>query len=300
MRNCPNINTPSAGGRIPFPSWAGGKCVTCGLGHSSRNAFRWFLSVSVEIPVPPMARGASARWAGCMGMSRRWPPPMGKNIVSPKAMRRTPPIWKPFSRQTEAVKIRFGLQPDQRSPHGTWTGSRHGQKIHDVARNGLAYGNMPQAAASQLTSDLVERSMIPIQNRNPAERPNHAHLAHVVADREEFRHHLTSQAVQRGHMGILRQSMGSDSRKTCTDTTAQSCRAWCGCGARSVRSLKTALTKPPRRALRQVLSSMGDSCPFWPNIQSSARAWRAPSAGQAILKTLNSPDAGTPGSPRRG
>ncbi len=113
------VHIPKLGGVRMHESlrWSG-KILS---GTVSRTADRWFLSVTVEIPDPPVIRRENPAVVGVdWGVSAWATLATGEKIPGPKAyatalqtLRR---LSHHFSRQMEAAKVRAGLQPGQPIP----------------------------------------------------------------------------------------------------------------------------------------------------------------------------------------
>ena len=87
-------------------------------GTISRIADRWFLSVTVEIPDPPVVRRENQAVVGVdLGVSAWATLSTGEKIIGPKAyaatLKKLRQLYKHFSRQMEAATVRAGLEPGQ-------------------------------------------------------------------------------------------------------------------------------------------------------------------------------------------
>ncbi|WP_207711880.1 RNA-guided endonuclease InsQ/TnpB family protein, partial [Sulfobacillus harzensis] len=101
-------------------------------GTISRTADRWFLSVTVEIPDPPVVRRENQAVVGVdLGVSAFATLSTGEKIIGPKAyataQKQLRRLSQHFSRQMEAAKVRAGLEPGQ--PICIWP-NRNGQFGH--------------------------------------------------------------------------------------------------------------------------------------------------------------------------
>ncbi|MCY0899214.1 MAG: RNA-guided endonuclease TnpB family protein [Firmicutes bacterium] len=179
----------------------------------SRTADRWFLSITVELPDPPVVRRENQAVVGVdWGVSALATLSTGEKIAGPKAyahaLHKLRRLSKQFSRQMEAAKVRAGLEPGQPIPNGMhipW--SKNMVKIQRrIARLHARIANIRADALHQLTTMLVERfDVIAIEDLNVAGMLKNHQLARRMADRGfgEFRRQLEYKATQRGKLVIV-------------------------------------------------------------------------------------------------
>jgi len=182
-------------------------------GTISRMADRWYLSVTVEIPDPPLVHRENQTVVGVdWGVCALATLSTGETVLGPKAygvalkqLRR----WsRQFSRQREAAKVRAGLEPGQPIPKGMhipW--SKHMVKIQRrIARLHARIANIRADALHPLTTMLVERfDVIAIEDLNVAGMLKNHQLARRIADMGfgEFCRQLEYKAAQRGKTVIV-------------------------------------------------------------------------------------------------
>lgn len=240
-------------------------------GTVSRTADRWFLSVTVEIPDPPVVCRENQAVGGVdLGVSALATLSTGEKIVGPKAyaaaqtkLRR---LQQHFSRQMEAAKVRAGLKPGQSIPKGMhipW--SKNMVKTQRrIARLHAQIANIRDNALHQLTTMLVKRfDVIAIEDLNVAGMLKNHKLARAIADMGfgEFRRQLEYKAAQRGKTVVVA-NRWYPSSKTCSQCGHKvpkmplSVRAWTcpQCQAQHDRDVNAAMN------LRQVAESSMGSC----------------------------------------
>ena len=182
-------------------------------GTISRTANRWFLSVTVEIPDPPIVRRENQTVAGAdLGVSALVTLSTGEKIAGPQAyaaaqkhLRRLP---QHFSRQMEAAKVRAGLQPGQPIPPGLRIPWSQGmvKTQRRIARLYARIADIRANALHQLTTMLVERfDVIAIEDLNVAGMLKNHHLARAIADMGfgEFRRQLEYKAALRNKTVVI-------------------------------------------------------------------------------------------------
>ena len=182
-------------------------------GTVSRTADRWFLSVTVEIPDPPVVRRENQAVVGVdLGVSALATLSTGEKIAGPKAyaatLKQLRRLAKQFSRQMEAAKVRAGLQPGQPIPKGMPIPlSQNMRKTQQrIARLHAQIAHIRANALHQLTTDLVERfDVIAIEDLNVVGMLKNHTLARQIADMGfgEFRRQLEYKAGQRGKTVIV-------------------------------------------------------------------------------------------------
>ena len=182
-------------------------------GTVSRTADRWFLSVTVEIPDPPVVRRENQAVVGVdLGVSALATLSTGEKIAGPKAyaatLKQLRRLAKQFSRQLEAAKVRAGLQPGQPIPKGMPIPlSQNMRKTQQrIARLHAQIAHIRANALHQLTTDLVERfDVIAIEDLNVVGMLKNHTLARQIADMGfgEFRRQLEHKAGQRGKTVIV-------------------------------------------------------------------------------------------------
>ncbi|PSR23197.1 MAG: hypothetical protein C7B45_03625 [Sulfobacillus acidophilus] len=135
-----------------------------GLGGTvSRTADRWFLSVTVEIPDPPVVHRENQTVVGVdLGVSALATLSTGETIVGPKAyaaaLKKLRRLSNQFSRQMEAAKVRAGLKPGEPIPKGMhipWSENMR-KTQRRIARLQARIANIRANTLHQLTTELVE------------------------------------------------------------------------------------------------------------------------------------------------
>ena len=208
-------------GRMHEPRRFAGKVLG---GTISRTANRWFLSVTVEIPDPPVVRRENQTvGGGDLGLSALATLSAGEKMGGPKAyaaaqnqLRRLP---QHFSRQMAAAKVRAGFVPGQPIPPGMrrpW--SQNMQKTQRrLVRLHARIAHIRADALHHLTTDLVQRfDVIAIEELTVAGMLNNHHLARAIADRGfgEFRRQLKYKAALR-NTPVIVVNRWYPSSKTC-------------------------------------------------------------------------------------
>ena len=194
-------------------------------GTISRIADRWFLSVTVEIPDPPVVRRENQAVVGVdLGVSAWATLSTGEKIIGPKAyaatLKKLRQLYKRFSRQMEAAKVRAGLEPGQPIPKGMhipWSQNMR-KTQRRIARLHARIANIRANALHQLTTYLVNRfDVIAIEDLNVAGMLKNHKLARAIANRGfgEFRRQLEYKAAQRGKTVVV-VSRWYPSSKTCS------------------------------------------------------------------------------------
>ena len=177
-------------------------------GTISRIAARWYLSVSVEIPDPPIVHRQNHTVCGVdLGISAMATLSTGEKIVGPKAyataLAELQSCQRQYSRQMEAAKVRAGLEPGQAIPKGMLIPrSANMRKTQNrMARIHARVAQIREDFLHKLTTDLIQRfDVIVIEDLHVAGMLKNHHIARAMADMgfEEFRRQLEYKATQAG------------------------------------------------------------------------------------------------------
>ncbi len=192
--------TPTKDDNPYLARFLGGKV---GDGTVSRTADRWFLSVTVEIPDPPVVRRENQAVVGVdLGVSALATLSTGEKITGPKAytvaLKKIRRLSKRFCRQMEAATVRAGLEPGQPIPQG----------MHIIRAGAL----------QPLTTYLVNRfDVLAIEDLNVAGMLKNHKLARAIADMGfgEFRRQVEYKAAQHGKT-VVAMGRWYPSSKTCS------------------------------------------------------------------------------------
>ena len=182
-------------------------------GTISRTADRWFLSITVEMPDPPVLCPEHPRVVGVeLGVYALATLSTGEKIVGPKAyaatLKKLRRLSHQFSRQMEDAKVRSGLKPGEPVPKGMripWCKTMWKTQKR-IARLHLRIANIRTDALHQLTTDLVERfDVIASEDLNVAGILKNHPLARRIADRGfgELRRQLEYKAAPRGKTVVV-------------------------------------------------------------------------------------------------
>ena len=177
-------------------------------GTISRIADRWYLSVSVEIPDPPIVHRQNHTVCGVdLGISAMATLSTGEKIPGPQAytaaLKQLQHVQRQYSRQMEAAKIRAGLLPGQAIPKGMHIPRSANMKKTQQrqARIHARVAHIREDFLQKLTTDLVRRfDVMVIEDLHVAGMLKNHHIARAMADMGfgEFRRQLEYKAQQAG------------------------------------------------------------------------------------------------------
>ena len=202
----PHVRIPKLGGvRMHEPLRVIGHVVS---GTISRIADRWYLSVSVEIPDPPIVHRQNHTVCGVdLGISAMATLSPGEKIAGPKsyaaALKQLQHVQRQYSRQMEAAKTRAGLKPGQAIPKGMHIPRSANMKKtpQRLARIHARMAHIREDFLQKLTTDLVRRfDVMVIEDLHVAGMLKNHHIARAMADMGfgEFRRQLEYKATQAG------------------------------------------------------------------------------------------------------
>jgi putative transposase len=267
--------------RIPHLGWVrmretlrfSGKILSATI---SREADRWFVSVTVDTPDPP-AKPATENQDAVgvdLGVSLFSTLSTGEQVQGPKPHKallgRLRWLSRSLSRKHRAAKVRAGLAPKQPIPEGVQLEvSENARKTRKkLARLHARIGDIRRDALHRLTTDLTRRfAVIGIEDLNIKGMMKNRRLARSIADMSfsEFRRQLEYKAAMRGGVVVVVDRWFASS-KTCStcghtlDHLPLSVREWIcpACGACHDRDLNAALNLK-NKAVSSTVSACGAS-----------------------------------------